>query len=44
MTLKLFGFERTSSHWDEENEVRSKPNNLKVIGMKKTRFTQNQMI
>jgi hypothetical protein len=33
MTLKLFGFER----WDEENEVLSKPNNLRVIGINKTK-------
>jgi hypothetical protein len=48
MTLKLFGFERTSFSWSQwrlkENEVRSKPNNLKVIGMKKTRYAQSQII
>jgi hypothetical protein len=30
--------------WDEENEVHSKPNNIRVIGMKKPIFSQSQMI
>jgi hypothetical protein len=29
---------------NEENEVPSKPNNLKVIGMKKMRYAQSQII